>query len=117
MTNITLEIPRGDRWIVPVSVTIPDDATFDWTGVQAKCEVRDAGDQSLVFTLTPAANLSTAGTAVFTLELTGAQTITRSIGDKLVADLVVWRTSPTWGPHTLVVFQLNIVRRITTTTA
>jgi hypothetical protein len=100
-----------------VSVTIPDDAAFDWTGVQAKCEVRDASDNPIFQTLTPAANLSVAGTATFTLELTGAQTITRDIGDKLVADLVIWRTSPTFGPHTLVVFQLNITRRITTTTA
>ncbi len=117
MTNITQEIPRGDRWIVPVSVTIPDDSTFDWTGIEAKCEVRDASDNTIFQTLTPAANLSVAGTATFTLELTGAQTITRDIGDKLVADLVIWRTSPTFGPHTLVVFQLNITRRITTTTA
>jgi hypothetical protein len=56
------------------------------------------------------------GAATFTLELTGAQTITKNIGDKMVADLVIYRTSPTFGPHTLVVFQLNIVRRITTTT-
>jgi hypothetical protein len=116
MTNITQEIPRGDRWIVPVSVTITDDAAYDWTGVLAKCEVRDAVDNSIFVTLTPTANLDTAGKAIFTLELTGAQTITRDIGDKLVADLVIYRVSPTFGPHTLVVFQLNIVRRITTTT-
>ncbi len=116
MTTVTNDIPRGDRWIVPVSVTIPDDATFDWTGIQAKCEVRDASDNTIFQTLTPAANLSVAGTATFTLELTGAQTIALDIGDKLIADVVIWRTSPTFGPHTLMKFNLSIVRRITVTT-
>jgi hypothetical protein len=116
MTNVTQEIPRGDRWLVPVTVTIPDDDTFSWSGILAKCEVRNADDLSLFVTLTPTADLSVAGAATFTLELTGAQTITKDIGDKLVADLVIYRTSPTFGPHTLIVFQLSIVRRITTTT-
>jgi hypothetical protein len=116
MTNITQEIPRGDRWIVPVSVTITDDDTFSWSGILAKCEVRNADDLSLFATLTPTADLSVTGSATFTLELTGVQTITKNIGDKMVADLVIYRASPTFGPHRLIVFELNVVRRITVTT-
>lgn len=116
MTTITNEIPRGDRWLVPVTVTIPDDPSFDWTGIQGKCEVRNADDLSLLYTLTLTPDLSVVGAATFTAELTGAQTITLDIDDRLVADVVIWRTSPTFGPHTLLKFNLTIVRRITVTT-
>jgi hypothetical protein len=115
MTTVTNDIPRGDRWIVPITVTIPDDEAFDWTGIQGKCEIRDADDLSLLYTLSLSPNLATAGAATFTPELTGAETITRDIGDRLVADVVIWRTSPTFGPHTLMKFNLSIVRRITVT--
>lgn len=116
MTTVTNDIPRGDRWIVPITVTIPDDPAFDWTGIQGKCEVRNADDLSLIHTLTLTADLTTAGAATFKPELTGAQTIVLDIGDKLIADVVIWRTSPVFGPHTLMKFNLSIVRRITVTT-
>lgn len=116
MTTITNDIPRGDRWIVPVTVTITEDPAFDWTGIQGKCEVRNADDLSLIYTLPLTGDLSTTGAVTFKPELTGAQTIALNIGDRLVADVVIWRTSPVFGPHTLMKFNLSIVRRITVTT-
>lgn len=116
ITVISQDIPRGDRWIVPITVTIPDNSVFDWTGILSKCEIRYANSSVLYATLTPAADLSVSGSATFVLELTGSQTIALTIGDKLVGDLVVYRASPVFGPHTLVTLSLNVVRRITLTT-
>jgi hypothetical protein len=116
MNTISQSIPKGDRWLVPVTVTIPDDTDFDWSGILAKCEIRFANSSTLFATLTPSADLSVVGSATFVLELTGAQTIGLTIGDNLVGDLVVYRSSPVFGPHTLVTLALNVVRRITLTT-
>lgn len=116
MTTVTNEIPRGDRWLAPITVTIPNDSTFDWTGIQGKCEFRDADNLALVQTVLLTPDLNTPGAAIFKPELTGEQTIALDVGERLAADVVIWRTSPVFGPHTLMRFNLSIIRRITVTT-
>lgn len=107
------ECPKGDRWIQTVTISVPDQPAFLWTGITARCQLRKSTDDSLVKTLTPTADLSVVGKATFVLELTGNETDALTLGDLLMGDLVVARTSPTFGPHAPIQFAVKITRRFT----
>jgi hypothetical protein len=113
MTTNYTECPKGDRWIQTVTVSVPDQPAFSWTGITARCQLRKAADDSLVKTLTPTADLTVTGKATFIVELTGSETDALALGDVLMGDLVLARTSPTFGPHTPILFAVKIVRRFT----
>ena len=113
MTTNYTECPKGDRWIQTVTISVPDQPAFSWTGITARCQLRKEADDSLFKTLTPTADLTVAGKATFTVELTGSESASLSLGDVLIGDLVVTRTSPAFGPHTPILFVTKITRRFT----
>lgn len=112
MTTRFYTVPKGDRWIQPIVVSIPSQPAFSWVGITARAQFR-LPNETLVKTITPTADLSVAGKASFILELTGAETGSQDIGTTIMGDIVLTRTSPVFGPHAPIGFSIKIERRIT----
>lgn len=105
----TLPLVRGDKWD-GLSVTFLRTA-FDFTGMQAKVQLRVQSDDTLVAEPTPSTLVPALGQLIVTFGLPGAVTSLFPLAT-IRGDVTLYRTAPAFGPKTWLRFSFNCVGNI-----
>jgi len=113
--TVKYSVKKGDLFTGPTITVNHSDPTFDFTGCVIASDLRaspPALELLYAFVITP--DFSTLGQVSFSLTIPGSVTFALPVAP-LVADVVISRDTPSFGPYTIFDLELTVLNRITHT--
>jgi len=98
---------RGNRWTLTTGLRIKGDPAFDWSGITAVFRLRRSREQAspVLAEINPTITTGS-GSALVVVDIPG--TVSATLPESFVGDLVCVRTSPAYGPYTPVQIDFSL---------